>query len=85
MFFEAGFREQHETSPRVVVAFSAQSMTGWLGQQVEFECTIEVKVEDIMPKSFRQLHRWVYVRFSVCHDGGACAETLTRISCRTWM
>ncbi|CAE7512724.1 btbd6a [Symbiodinium necroappetens] len=37
MFFEAGFREQHETSPRVVV-----------------------KVEDIMPKSFRQLHRWVY-------------------------
>ncbi|CAE7565352.1 BTBD3 [Symbiodinium pilosum] len=37
MFFEAGFREQHETSPRVVV-----------------------KVEDIMPKSFQQLHRWVY-------------------------
>ena len=30
---------------------------------------LEVRVEDIMPKSFRQLHRWVYVQFS-----GSAAE-----------
>lgn len=37
MFFEAGFREQQEVTPRVVV-----------------------KIPDIMPDSFNQLHRWVY-------------------------
>jgi len=37
MFFEGGFREQHEVTPRVVV-----------------------KIIDVMPDSFKQLHRWVY-------------------------